>query len=147
MISLVRVGEETLVARWALTNGNGYDVFPTSEDDLVRHLREIDDLARRDGRPRVAVLTPDIEATNVPYLSIAVGAEDSVLVFEQGDDEHGGYSKGSRVEDQTEISFAYGTGVAEYQAWMLSPKDAAFTAATEFYRTGTQPTCVAWGDV
>jgi hypothetical protein len=30
---------------------------------------------------------------------------------------------------------------------MLIPKDTAYAAATEFFRTGQQPTMVEWGDI
>jgi hypothetical protein len=60
----------------------------------------------------------------VPYLSIGVGADEGVLVYEQGDDENGGYSKGTRAGDNTSVTFAYGTAPTGYLAWMpilLSP--------------------------
>jgi hypothetical protein len=134
------------MGRWMLTNGNGFDVFPESDDDLLRGLTEIDELARRDNRPRIAVLTSDAEAQRAPYLSIGLGAPDSVLVFEQGDDEQGGYSRGPRVGDVSEVSFAYGTGSSEYLGWMLIAKQTAIAAAVEFFRTGKQPTSVDWDD-
>jgi hypothetical protein len=130
-----------------LSNGNGLDLFPTSEDDLRRGLTTIDDLARSEARPRVAVLTADADADDAAYLCIGLGTDDSVLVFEQGDDEHGGYSKGARAGDGTPVSFAYGTGTAEYLAWMLIPKATAIAAAAEFFRTGQQPTGVEWDDI
>jgi hypothetical protein len=131
---------------WMLTNGNGFDLFPESDDDLLRGLTEIDELAQRENQPRIAVLTSNADAEDAPYLSIGLGAQESVLVFEQGDDEHGGYSRGSRAGDSSEVNFAYGTGSSEYLAWMLIPKQAAFAAAVEFYRTGKQPTSVEWDD-
>jgi hypothetical protein len=139
--------EEIMMARWALTNGNGYDVFPTSEDDLCRGLAHADALARDEGRPRVAVLTPDPDAEDVAYLCIGVGADDSVLVYEPGDEDDGGYSHGTRVGDTTPVTFAYGTTPTEYLAWMLIPKETAFAAAAEFFRTGKRPDSVAWADL
>lgn len=133
--------------RWTLSNGNGYDLSIGSEDDLVRGLAEVDKLAQDDGRPRVAVLASDIDVEDAPYLSIGVGADDSVLVFEEGDGEGGGYSKGPRAGDRTPVSFAYGTATTEYLAWMLIPKQDAFEAARQFYRTGEQPTNVEWDDI
>jgi len=136
-----------MMVRWALTNGNGYDVFPTSDDDLRRALQHADALARDEGRPRVAVLTPDLDADDAAYLCIGVGADDSVLVYEPGDQDDGGYSKGSRAGDTTPVTFAYGTAPTEYLAWMLVPKEIAFAAAAEFFRTGKRPTAVEWADL
>jgi hypothetical protein len=134
------------MAGWALTNGNGYDIFPASVDDLRRGLSEVDALARTEGRPRIAVLTSDSDAEDAPYLSIGVGSDDSVLIFEPGDDGEGGYSKGSRDGDDSPVTFAYGTATTEYLAWMLIPQEAAFAAAVEFFRTGRRPTSVEWKD-
>jgi hypothetical protein len=58
-----------------------------------------------------------------------------------------GFSKGTRTDDTTEISFRSGTGFSEYLGWMLIPKETAFAAAQEFFRTAQQPTCVEWGDL
>lgn len=132
---------------WTLTNGDGYDLPIESEDDLDRGLARVDDLARGEGRPRVAVLASDIDAEDAPYLSIGVGGDESVLVYEEGDGEGGGYSKGARTGDRTAVTFAYGTGPTEYLAWMLIPKKDAFEAARQFYRTGAQPTNVEWDDI
>ena len=112
----------------------------------MRGLTDIDELAQRENRPRVAVLTSDADAEDAPYLTIGLGNADSVLVFEQGDDEHGGYSRGSRVGDTSEFSFAFGTGSSEYLGWMLIPKQTAIAAALEFFHTGEQPTNVEWDD-
>jgi len=135
------------MASWMLTNGDGYDLLPASDDELRRGLAEVDALARGEGRPRVAVMTPDSDADDVPYLAIGVGSDESVLVFEQGDEENGGYSKGIRAGDNTPITFAYGTSSTEYLAWMLIPKEAAYAAALEFFRTGQRPTSIEWGDI
>jgi hypothetical protein len=136
-----------MMARWLLTNGNGYNIYPSTEQELLDGLAEIDQRARQEARPRVAVLTADADADDAPYLTIALGAEDSVLVYEAGDDTTGGYSQGNRTGDTTEITYAYGTGTAEYQSWMLIPADAARQAAAEFFHTGQQPTNIVWGDL
>ncbi|MEJ3748261.1 Imm1 family immunity protein [Actinomycetes bacterium KLBMP 9797] len=130
-----------------MTNGNGYDLPIGSEGDLIRGLAEVDKLARDEGRPRVVVLASDIDAGDAPYLSIGVGSDDSVLVYEAGDGEGGGYSKGPRTGDRTPVTFAYGTAPTEYLAWMLIPKAVAFEAARQFHRTGAQPTNVEWDDI
>jgi hypothetical protein len=135
------------VRRWTLTNGNGYDLPIGSEDDLIRGLAEVDKLAREEGRPRVVVLASEIDAEDAPYLSIGVGSDDSVLVYEEGDGEGGGYSKGPRTGDRTPVTFAYGTAPTEYLAWMLIPKEDAFEAARQFHRTGAQPSNVEWDDI
>jgi hypothetical protein len=135
------------MSRWMLTNGNGYDLVIKSEDDLIRGLGEVDGLARDEGRPRVVVLASDIDAEDAPYLSIGVGADSSVLAYEEGDGEGGGYSKGPRTGDKTSVTFAYGTAPTEFLAWMLIPKADAFEAARQFYRTGTQPTNIEWDDI
>ncbi len=67
------------MGRWMLTNGKDYDVFPDSEDDVLRFLTEVDALARNAGEARIAVLTADSDAEGSPYLSIGVGAGESVL--------------------------------------------------------------------
>jgi hypothetical protein len=135
------------MSRWTLTNGSGYDVHIKSEEDLIRALAAADGLARDEGRPRVVVLASDIDAEDAPYMSIGVGSDDSVLVYEAGDGEGGGYSKGSRTGDKTAVTFEYGTAPTEYLAWMLIPKEDAFEAARQFYRIGTQPTNVEWDDI
>lgn len=136
------------MATWMLTNGNGYNMFPESMDELRRGLSEVDALARSQGRPRVVVLTPDGNAEDVPHLSVGVGSDESVLVFEPGDHgSGGGFSKGARTGDTTEVWFAYGTGDTPYFAWMLIPTDTAFAAVVEFFRTGERPTSIDWGDV
>jgi hypothetical protein len=135
----------TAVTRWMLSNGAGFEVFPASPDDLVRGLVEIDLLARTAGQPRMAVLTADADAEDAPYLSIGLGGQDSVLVFEGG--QQGGYSKGARSGDDSPVFFAYGTGTGEYLGWMAVSKQQAFEAAQEFFRTGKQPSCVDWEDL
>lgn len=136
------------MGRWALTNGNGYDAFPESVDGLRRGLLEVDALARIEGRPRVAVLSSDSDAEDVPYLSLGVGSDDSVVVFEPGNDEQeGGYSRGTRIGDDSPVTYAYGTASTEYLAWMLVPSDTAVAAAVEFFRTGKRPTSIEWGDL
>jgi hypothetical protein len=139
--------QEIIVTRWALTNGNGYNAFPDSEDDLRRGLAELDVQARQESRPRIAVLTPDLDADDVPYLSVGLGSEDSVLVYEDPEGPDGGYSQGPRTGDDTPVTFAYGTGPTEYLNWMLIPKSTAIAAAVEFYRTGKRPTAVQWTDL
>jgi hypothetical protein len=129
-----------------LSNGNGRDVFPASEEELVRGLSEMDALARREGTPRLAVLTADADADDAPYLSIGLGSDDSVLVYE-GSEAQGGYSKGTRTDDNSAIFFAYGTGTSEFLGWMAVSKQQAFEAATEFFHTGKQPSCVEWVDL
>jgi hypothetical protein len=58
----------------------------------------------------------------------------------------GGFSKGPRTGDTTEIGFRYGTAVNEYLGWMVIPKQTAIAAALEFFHTGKQPTNVEWDD-
>src|SRR5256885_623750 len=92
--------ESTTVTRWMLSNGNGRDVFPASEEELVRGLTEMDAQARNEGKPRLAVLTADADADDAPYLSIGLGSDESVLVYE-GHEAQGGYSKGTRTDDNS----------------------------------------------
>jgi hypothetical protein len=136
------------VARWELTNGRGLDFFPRCDDELLDGIRRIEDAARRDGVRLVAILTSDIEAEHAPYLSLVLGGDESVLVFETGDGgDLSGFSAGAQVADSSPFDAAYGTGDACYQGWMAIPRDCAVEAAREFFRTGTRPTNVRWGDI
>jgi hypothetical protein len=44
------------------------------------------------------------------------------------------------------VTFADGTASTECLAWMLVPRDAAFAAAVELFRTGQRPTPIECGD-
>jgi hypothetical protein len=133
---------------WSLVDGCGYELEPRSEQELVRALKKIDALAKKRAEPLVATLYAPIAAEEPPWLSIGLGADESVLVHADGDfSGEGGYSKGTRIGDETEVAFRYGTTFTEYQAWMLIPKQAAIAACCEFYRTGVRPTCVAWQEL
>jgi hypothetical protein len=136
------------MARWAPVNGRGLDLFPQSDGELLDGIRQIEDAARRDGAQLVAILTSDIDAEEAPYLSLVLGGDESVLVFEPGDgSDLGGFSAGPQVGDTSPVDAAYGTGNAFYQRWMVIPRDAAVEAAREFFRTGARPTNVRWGDI
>jgi hypothetical protein len=114
-------------------------------DEFLRELTEIDTNARKQGQPLIATIYADREADDSPLLSIGLGADESVLVYSSGRwNDESGFSKGARIDDTTEVSFHYGTGVSEYLGSMLLPKETAFAAAQEFFRTGHQPTCVEW---
>lgn len=131
-----------------LVDGQGYSAVPRTEDDLVRELTEIDANARKQGQPLIATIYADRDADDPPLLSIGLGADESVLVYSSGRwNDEGGFSKGTRTDDTTEVTFRYGTGFSEYLGWMLIPKETAFTAAQEFFRTGQRPTSVEWGDL
>lgn len=131
-----------------LVDGLGYELTPQSEDDLVRGLTEIDAAARERGEPVLATLFANATDDAPPSLGIGLGADDSVLVFDSGDwSGEGGFSKGPRTGDTTEVGFRYGTAVNEYLGWMFIPKQAAFAAAREFFRTGQRPTTVEWGTI
>jgi len=131
-----------------LVDGLGYECTPRSEEDLVSGLAEIDTAARDRGEPVLATIYASATDDTPPSLGIGLGADDSVLVYDAGDwSGEGSFSKGSRTGDTTEFAFRYGTAVNEYLGWMLIPKDAAYAAAQEFFRTGQQPTIVEWGDI
>lgn len=132
----------------ALVDGQGYHAVPHTADELLRELTEIDTNARKRGQPLIATVYADRDADDSPLLSIGLGADESVLVYSSGRwNDESGFSKGTRTGDTTEVSFQYGTGFSEYLGWMLIPKETAFAAAQEFFRTGQQPTCVEWGDL
>lgn len=135
------------MTQWVVTNGEGMDVFVESEDQLVDALGEMDGAARRSGELVVAVLAADIDAVDTPYLSLVVGGDESVLVYEAGvDGPESGFSAGSHTGDVAPVFARYGTGTTEFQRWMVVPKHAAMAAARELFRTGTRPTNVAWAD-
>jgi hypothetical protein len=136
------------MARWALVNGRGLDFFPQSDGELVDGIRQIEEAARRDGVRLVATLTSDIDAEEAPYLTLVLGDDESVLVYEPEDDSDlGGFSAGPEAGDESPFDAAYGTGDAFYQRWMVISRNDAVEAAREFFRTGTRPTGVQWGDI
>jgi hypothetical protein len=138
--------EETALPERVLVDGLGYELTPKSVEDLVRGLAEIDAAARERVEPVLATLYANATDDAPPSLGIGLGAEDSVLVYDAGNwSGEGGFSKGSRTGDVAEVGFRYGTAVNEYLGWMLIPKEAAFAAAQEFFRTGQRPTTVEWG--
>jgi hypothetical protein len=140
--------EKLAVPDRVLVDGQGYSVVPHTEDELLRELADIDAQARKQGQALIATIYADRDADDPPLLSIGLGAEESVLVYSSGRwNDEGGFSKGPRTDDTTEIAFRYGTGFSEYLGWMLIPKDTAYAAAAEFFRTGQRPTTVEWGDV
>jgi hypothetical protein len=130
-----------------LVDGDQYRSNPQSEDDLVHDLAEIDARASKDAQPLIATLYYDAEPDDTPFLSIGLGARDSVLVYSSGlRNEEGGISRGPRTGDTTEFPFRYGTVTNYYLGSSLIPKETAFEAAREFFRTGQRPTCVEWED-
>jgi hypothetical protein len=136
------------VTHWALTDGRGLNFSPMSEQELVEALRRIDAAARRDRIRVVAILTSDIDGEVAPYLSLVLGDDESVIVYETGDDgPEGGFSKGPYVGDKSPFPAVYGTGHAEYQRWMVVPSKDAYLAAQVFFRTSARPASAEWGDI
>jgi hypothetical protein len=128
-----------------LVDGLGFELTPTTEEDLLRGLTEIDAAARKRGQPVLATLYANATDEAPPSLGIGLGTDDSVLVYDAGNwSGEGGFSKGLRTGDTTEVGFRYGTAVNEYLGWMLIPKETAYTAAAEFFRTGQRPTTIEW---
>jgi hypothetical protein len=140
--------EKLAVRDRVLVDGQGYTVVPDTEDELVRELADIDAQARKQGQPLIATIYADRDADDPQLLSIGLGTDESVLVYSSGRwNEEGGFSKGPRADDTTEIAFSHGTGFSQYLGWMLIPKETAYAAAAEFFRTGQRPTSVEWGDI
>jgi hypothetical protein len=141
-------GRETVVSERVLVDGRGYEVTPGSEEELVRGLSEIDAAARKRGQPVIATLYANGTDEDPPSLGIGLGGDDSVLVYSAGNwSGEGGFSKGTRTGDTSEVQFGYGTAINPYLGWMLIPAQTAIAAAIEFFHTGEQPTSVVWGDL
>ena len=131
-----------------LVDGLDHRSSPQSEEELLAHLIRIDTAARQRAEPLIATVYANADDEDSSYLSIGLGSEDSVLVFASNRRSGaGGYSKGPRIGDTTEIHFRYGTDFGFFEAWMLIPKDLALVAATEFFRTGRQPSSVQWEEL
>ena len=131
-----------------LADGRGYDVFPATEQELVKALEDMDARFAEEDEPRLAVLFFEPEKKETPRLSIGLGAPECTLAFDTGDlSDIGAYSKGPREGDTTEVGYAYGDGYSEFYASTLVPKQTAFAAAREFFRTGRRPATVQWQDV
>jgi hypothetical protein len=135
--------------RWGLTDERGLDFTPDSEDDLVHGMDEIDRAARRDGNRVAVLLASRIDVEGTPYMWLVLGGDESVLEFDTG--VRGGrraLSEGPRAGEESTILVRHGAyGFAAYPGWTAIPRDAAYAAAREFYRTETRPTCVEWGDM
>lgn len=128
-----------------LADGRGYDIFPTTEQELVDGLMDMDALFRKEGEPRIAVLYGEPEKQDTARLSIGLGADECVLGFDTGDpNDTGALSRGPREGDQEEVGFAYGDGYSDFYAAQLVPKDVAIEAARQYFRTGRRPTNVSW---
>jgi hypothetical protein len=128
-----------------LADGRGWDIHPTTVKELVAGLRAFDAKFRAEREPRIAVLFADQDEEDTPRLSIGLGAKECMLAFDESIKEGvGACSKGSRVGDQTEVGFCYGTGYSQFLASTLIPKKLAIAAAREFFRTGRRPTNVEW---
>ena len=137
-------GKDTTVPERELVDGDQFRSNPRTEEDLARDLTGIDTRATV---PLIATLYYDAEPEDTPFLSIGLGAPDSVLVYSSGlRNEQGGISRGARVGDTTEHPFRYGDVTNHYPATALIPKQAALQAAREFFRTGQRPTGVDWDD-
>ncbi len=133
------------MVRPVLADGRGNDVIPASEEELVSALKRFDATFREEREPRIAVIQANPDNEDTPKLSIGLGADESTLVYDEGD--QGAYSQGPRTGDDTEVGYAYGDGYSEFLGWTLVSKDAAIAAAREFFRTGRRPTNVAWKDL
>jgi hypothetical protein len=130
-----------------LVDGIGYQLRPSSEEELVRGVMELDARTRAEHNPRIVEILATDGGEDPPALSIGVGGQEYVLVFNEGNlSGEGGYSKGPHDGDSTEISFAYGDSDSFYERWMLVDRDTAVNAAREFYRTGRRPANVRWED-
>lgn len=140
--------KDPVVPQRVLVDGRQYRSTPKSEQDLLDHLAAVDASARKDGEPLIATLYFDADADDTPFLSLALGADESLLVYSSGKwNDEDGFGKGPRTDDTTVVEFRYGTTVNEYLGWMLVPKQTAYAAAQEFFRTGQRPTVVEWGDL
>jgi len=130
-------------------DGLGKRVVPHTEDDLILELTQIDATVREQGQPLIATLYADRDATGPPLLSIGLGAGEAFWFIPVAGVKTRvvTYSKGPRPDDGSEVAFRYGTGFSEYLGWMLIPKQTAYVAAIEFFRTGQRPTSVEWADL
>jgi hypothetical protein len=131
-----------------LVDGLNYRSSPQTEQELLHDLADIDERARKDAEPLIATLYFDADGDDTPFLSLALGTDESLLVYSSGGrNDESGFSRGARADDDTVVEYRYGTAINEYLGWMLIPKAAAYAAAEEFFRTGRQPTNVEWGDL
>jgi hypothetical protein len=136
------------VPQRVLVDGLGYELRPATEEELVRGLTEIDDRFRAAGEPRIAMILADPDSENPPGLSMGLGGDEYVLVFDEGHDSgEGAYSRGPHKGDDSEVWFAYGDSDTEYQRWMLVDRGTTFEAAREFFRTGRRPQNVEWQEL
>jgi len=127
-----------------LVDGIGYSLEPSSEEELVRALLELDTKARAQGTGRIVkvIANPD-DMDSSPTLSIALGGDESLLFYDEGGGQ-GYFSKGSHEGDTTQVDFAFGDSYSYYQRWMLIDRGTAIEAAREFFRTGGLPSSIDW---
>lgn len=131
-----------------LVDGRDHRSHLQTEDELAQQLADIDTAAQRDGQPLIATLYYDADADDPPFLSIGLGAVDSILIHTSGlANNESGFSRGPRDGDTTEVLYRYGTTINAYQRWMLIDKHVAINAAKEFFRTGRRPTDIQWADI
>jgi hypothetical protein len=128
-----------------LVDGRGYRLQPATEEELMHGLQDLDQRTRAEDNPRIVEILSRAGDEDPPALSIGVGGDEYVLVFNDGGlSGDGAYSRGPREGDMSEVWFAYGDSDSEYQKWMLVDRGTAFDAAREFFRTGSRPTNVDW---
>ena len=128
-----------------VADGRGYDAKPTTEQELVAALQDMDTQFRAEGDPRLVVIFAYPEVPDTPRLSIGLGANESVVTYDESiETGEGAISLGPRVDDHSDVGFSYGTGYSGFLASHLVPKDDAIAAAREFFRTGRRPTNLDW---
>ncbi len=97
---------EGSVPERVLVDGRAYRSSPRSEDELVQSLTEVDERARKDGEPLIATLYLDAGGDDTPFLSVGLGANESLLVYSSGKrNQESGFSKGPRADMRPRSSF------------------------------------------
>lgn len=107
-------------------------------DELQSLLRELD--RRFAAKPAMV----DVESPTGAVLTLGLGAEGSVLSYNEDPDRPPYYASRGKQDGDGTVWFDYQGSASEFPVWQVIPISDALKAAGEFCRTGSQPKIVRW---